>query len=149
MVSLNKHCCHCRARVIVAGRTEHTGALWVLSSRSRCGNACRDAKKRVVPLSSTPRLLKSGWRALGVVGSPASPLGEAGGGHTPIAYHIRGVTVAGLSPPWHLADGARLWWVCYRQGLSLRADRGVRARGPRKGRWGHTCRLPSESLAVG
>ena len=56
MVSPNKHCCHCRSRVIVAGRTEHMGALWVLSSRSRFGNACRDAKKRVVPLSSTPWL---------------------------------------------------------------------------------------------
>ena len=58
MVSPNKHCCHCRPRVIVAGRTDHTGAMWVLSSRSRCGDAGRDATKRVVPLSSTPRLLR-------------------------------------------------------------------------------------------
>ena len=36
---------------------------------------------------------------------------------------IREVTVAGLSPPWHLADGARLWWECYRQGFRLRALR--------------------------
>ena len=64
----NKHCCHCRPKVIVAGRTDHTGALWVLSSRSRCGNAGRDATKRVVPLSSTPRLPREvGARALGAL----------------------------------------------------------------------------------
>ena len=41
-----------------------------------------------------------------------------------MAHRIRGVTVAGLSPPPHLSDGARLWWVCYRQGFRLR-DTGV------------------------
>ena len=68
MVSPNKHCCHCRPRVIVAGRTDHTGAMWVLSSRGRCGDAGRDATKRVVPLSSTPRLPREvGARALGAL----------------------------------------------------------------------------------
>ena len=125
MVLPNKHCCHCRSKVIVAGRTEHTGAIWVLSTRSRCGDACRDAKKRVVPLSSTP------WLPREVDGGPLVRwahryhcLVKLVGGIPRWRTAFGRVTVAGLPPPSCLSDGAVVMAGWLQAGVNLRPTQG-------------------------
>ena len=56
--------------------------------------------------------------------------------------------MAGLSPPWHLADGAGLWWVCYRQGFRLRVTGVSVLTSLAKPSVGPTCLPPPECLAV-
>ena len=66
-----------------------------------------------------------------------------------MAHRVRGVTVAGLSPPQHLPDGVALWGGCYRQGFRLRALGVSVLTNLVELSEGLTCMLPPESLAVG